>query len=278
MSVEPTGATAAGALRAATTLALWAAAWQGGASSDDVLTAIDDPDHRAGARAATAEIAERTGLPGPGSASAGTAALLPLLRAGGPPELLLPRPGDLRGLPPGGGAAVAGLDSGAVVRLPESGLLFIPGAGQWRIFAGPVGPGCGGSVPPDIPVAHDVVDEEMTRATRLLTALDVARGSDQAREQVRLIMLQEAVTTPPGTPSAAGNLLATAISLQALLTVASRQETAAVTSGQIARVDDALRPLADAVAQARRAAVATAVRSLARADGRVPGRRWVRGR
>lgn len=278
MSVEPTGAQDAGStgtVRAATTLALWAAAWQGGASADDVLEAIDDPDHRAGARAADAAVAEATALPGPGAASAGTAALLPLLRDGGAPELLLPRPGDLRGLPPGGPAAVAGLDSGAAVRLPGSGLLFIPGAGQWRVFDGPIGHGssAGGSAPLDIPVAHDVLDEAMTRATRVLTALDVARGSDQAREQVRRIMLREAVHTPPGTPSAASSLLATAISLGALLAVATRQETAAVTSGQVARVDDALRPLVDAVAQARRAAVATAVRALTRTGGRpVPGR------
>ena len=58
-----------GAVRAATTLALWAAAWQGGASPDDVLAAIDGADHRAGVRAATAEIALMTGLPGPGGPS-----------------------------------------------------------------------------------------------------------------------------------------------------------------------------------------------------------------
>src|SRR6478609_7303340 len=72
-----------GTLRAATTLALWTAAAQGGASADDVLGAIDDAGHRAGVRAATAEISDATGLPGPGWPSAGSAALLPLLRDGG---------------------------------------------------------------------------------------------------------------------------------------------------------------------------------------------------
>jgi len=42
-----------GAVRAATTLALWSAAWRGGASPDDVLAAIDGADRRAGVRAAT---------------------------------------------------------------------------------------------------------------------------------------------------------------------------------------------------------------------------------
>ena len=45
-----------------------------------------------------------------------------------------------------------------------------------------------------------MLDTAVGRATRSLTALDVARGSDSAREQVRLMMLEEAVSSlPPGT-------------------------------------------------------------------------------
>ena len=60
---------------------------------------------------------------------------------------------------------------------------------------------------------QEMLDAAVGRATRSLTALDVARGSDTAREQVRLVMLEEAVTSPPGTPAAASALLATSISL-----------------------------------------------------------------
>ena len=60
-------------------------------------------------------------------------------------------------------------------------------------------------------------------------------------------MLDEAVCTPPGTPGPASSLLATSISLQALLAVADNQDTAAVTSYQMAVVDDVLRPLAIAI-------------------------------
>ncbi len=75
-------------------------------------------------------------------------------------------------------------------------------------------------------------------------------------------MLDEAVTMPPGTPAAASALLATSISLHALLAVANGQDTAAVSSYEMAAVDDVLRPLAIAVRESRRAAVSAAVRVL----------------
>ena len=68
-------------------------------------------------------------------------------------------------------------------------------------------------------------------------------------------MLDEAVSYPPGTPPAASALLATSISLHALLAVANSQDTAAVTSYEMAAVDDVLRPLAIAIRESRRAAV-----------------------
>ena len=247
----------AGPLRAATTLALWAAAWQGGASPDDVLSAIDDSGHRAGVRAATPEIADVTGLPGPGWPSAGSAALLPVLREGGPAELLLPYPGDLRGLPLGGELTVAALDTGALVVLPGSQIALVPSDGQWRAYRCPTHHHALG-----LAEAHELLDAAVGRATRSLTALDVARGSDRAREQVRQVMLDEAVICPPGTPPAASALLATSISLHSLLAVANAQDTAAVTSYEMAAVDDVLRPLAIAIRESRRAAVAAAVRVL----------------
>src|SRR6476469_4583044 len=248
----------AGPRRAATTLALWAAAGQGGASPDDVLSAIDDSGHRAGVRAATPAIADATGLTGPGGPSAGSAALLPVLRGGGPAELLLPYPGDLRGLPLGGELTVAALDTGALVVLPGSQIALVPSDGQWRAYRCPTHhPALG------LAEAHELLDTAVGRATRSLTALDVARGSDRAREQVRQVMLDEAAIWPPGTPPAASALLATSISLHALLAVANAQDTAAVTSYEMAAVDDVLRPLAIAIRESRRAAVAAAVRVLA---------------
>lgn len=244
-------------VRAATTLALWAAAWQGGCSADEVLRAIDEAGHRAGVRAATADVAELTGLPGPGSSSAGSAALLPVLRGGGPVELLLPIPGDLRGLGPGSDITLAALDAGAVVVLPALGVGLVPADGQWRAHRCP-----GGHPTLSLREAHDQLDGEIASATRSLVALDVARESSQAREAVRTIMLREAVRCPPGTPGPASVLLAKAISLHALLVVADGPQSAAVNNHELAVFDEALRPLADAVREGRRAAVAAAARAL----------------
>src|SRR5947209_3698710 len=106
-------------VHAATTLALWAAARIGGRSADDVLAAVDAAGHRVGVRAASVDVAASTGLPGPGSPTAGSMSLLPLMIAGGVPDLLLPAAGDLRGLPVRGEITVPALDAGAVVLFPD---------------------------------------------------------------------------------------------------------------------------------------------------------------
>ncbi|SDP40124.1 hypothetical protein SAMN04515671_4061 [Nakamurella panacisegetis] len=245
-------------VHAATTLALWAAARAGGRSTDDVLAAVDAAGHRVGVRAATATVADRTGLPGPGSPTAGSMALLPLMTSGGVPVLLLPTAGDLRGLPPKGDITVPALDSGAVVVFPELEVGVVPTDGQWRVHS------CPGHHPAlSLGEANAEIDGAMAEATRSLVTLDIARGSEQVRENVRRRMLDEAVDTPPGTPTAASALLAKVISLEALLAVAAGHETAAVTSRELAVVDDALRPLTTAVRAGRRAAVAEAARVLA---------------
>jgi len=245
-------------VHAATTLALWAAARIGGCSADDVLAAVDAAGHRVGVRAACSEIAAATGLPGPGSPTAGSMALLPLMTDGGLPELLLPTAGDLRGLPPRSDITVPALDAGAVVVFPALGIGVVPVDGHWRVHH------CSGANPAlTVGEANAEIDSCMAEATRSLTAIDIARGSDQVREHVRTRMLAEVLDIPAGTPSAASALLAKVISLEALLAVAQGHETAAVTSRELAVVDDALRPLAGSVRAGRRAAVAHAARALA---------------
>ncbi|MET3803601.1 hypothetical protein ABIB25_000585 [Nakamurella sp. UYEF19] len=245
-------------VHAATTLALWAAARVGGRSTDDVLAAVDAAGHRVGVRAASTAVAQATGLPGPGSPTAGSMSLLPLMVGGGIPDLLLPTAGDLRGLPPGGDITVPALDAGAVVVFPDLEIGVVPADGQWRVHRCP-----GGHPTLTISEANGEIDGAMADATRSLIAVDIARGSEQVREHVRRRMLDEAVDMPPGAPTAASALLAKVISLEALLAVAAGHETAAVTSRELAVVDDALRPLTTAVRAGRRAAVAAAARVLA---------------
>ncbi len=250
-------------IRAATTLALWTAAWQGGQPSDDVLAAIDAVGHRAGVRAGSAAAAAASGLPGPGARSASTAELLPVLRNGGMPVLVMPVAGDLRGLPVGGDILLPALDAGAVVVLTGIGIALLAMDSQWRAFR------CTAVHPaPSLELAQHQLDVAVAGATRLLTAADLAQESGEPRERIKSAMLAEAVDCPPGTDRSACQLLARVISLQAVLSVAADHRTAAVTSRELAVVDDALSPLAVAVRDGRRAAVAVAAASLARRNAR----------
>jgi len=265
MSTSYRPRTAATGVRAATTLALWAAAWRGGASADGVLDALGRTGIRAGVRAGSTDAAERSGLPGPGLASAAAVDLLGLLRRGGPPALVLPVPGDLRGLPPGGDVVLPALDAGAVVVLPDAGVALVPVDGHWRALE------CSPAhATLTLAEATWLVDEAVTEATRALASADLASSRGNPREAVRRAILDRAVDTPAGMPSGASSLLAKATTLDALLTVAAGHETAAVTSAQLATVDDALAPLRSAVREARRTAVATTVAALDAAAG-TPG-------
>lgn len=242
---------------AATTLALWCAAWQGGASVDTVLGVLHEIGLRAGVRAATTESARRSGLPGPGEASAGSAELLPVLARGGAAALVTPVPGDLRGMPPRGAVVGPALQAGAVVVLPDAGLGLVPLSGLWQVFE------CEGEHPAlSVAEAIRVVDAAVSEATRLLRRADVAHDRGHPRGALRLAAEAQEVITPPGLESAVLVLLERAALLAAMLTVAAGHDTAAVTARQVQLVDAALAPLQVAVRQARRTAVAAGVASL----------------
>lgn len=243
--------------RAATTLAVWAAALAGGASADSALDAFAASGMPAAARGASAQAAGLCGLPGPGEAHTGLAGLLPLLRTAGTPTLLLPVPGDLRGLPPGSAITVAALDAGAAVVLPSPGIGLVPQDGHWRAYP------CAADHP-TLPEwdARRLVDGALRDATVALDRAGVARERSDARESIRRAILDEEVPLPPGVPSTASGLLAQSITLHAVLSVAARHETAAATAAQLGLVTSALAPLAAAVRESRRTAVALAVAAL----------------
>ena len=184
------------AVRAATALALWGAAHAGaGASPDEVLAALAASGPTAGVRAADATTADSTGLPGPGEASANSLALLRLFRAGGVPRLMLPVPGDVRGLPPRSAALVPALDAGAAVVLPAGRLAVIPENGHWRVFGL-------SETPAPLPEPAGLLDVErdldaaIRQATARLTTLDVARGGQNARSRIATLMRDAAIPMP----------------------------------------------------------------------------------
>ncbi|AZI58038.1 hypothetical protein EH165_07670 [Nakamurella antarctica] len=250
------------AIRAATVLALWGGAFgEQRASADELLQQLAETGFNAGVRADDAVTAERTGLPGPGSAGAGTIDLLALLRESGTPELLLPVPGDLRGLPPKSTSVIAALDAGAAVLLPAAALLVIPTNGFWRVHdaTGPEDGRGNSSAAGSVLEAELALDGAIRTATRRLMVLDIARDSASVREQIAAKMRDAAVPLPPGVRRSCSALLAKAISLQALLEVAQQHQTGAVSRHELGAVDDALRPLAAAVRFGRLAAVAHAL-------------------
>ncbi|RIJ70979.1 hypothetical protein D1871_16345 [Nakamurella silvestris] len=244
------------AIRAATVLALWGPAYAGGSvPPDDLISALGQTGYTAGVRAAEHVTAEKLGLPGPGSPGAGTLALLDLFRPAGPCELVLPVAGDVRGLPAGHRSVVAALDAGAAVVLRSRSAAVVPVDGHWRVFD------LGEEPYPSHPAwtvheAEFAIDRAIVSATNRLRALDIARDSRTVRDDLAAAMREAAHDSPHGMPRRASALLAKVISLEALLQIAGRHQTAAVSRHELGAIDDALRPLAEAVRQGRLAAVA----------------------
>lgn len=252
------GPAPASPLRAATTLALWSAAVAGGASADAAIDALSAAGMPHGARTASPRAAEALPeLPGPGEPHSGHSDLLAFVRRGGPADLVLPMPGDLRGLPTGGEITLPALDAGAVVVLPDHGVGLVPAHGHWRAY--PCGPAHAALAERD---ARALVEGAIADATAALARADVARGAGDPRDRLRRLIVAEDVDTPRGMPPAASALLAQSITLHALLQVAFTHETAAATVRDLHAVDAALAPLAAAVRESRRTAVAMTVSAL----------------
>ena len=207
---------------------------------------------------------------------AGVESLLAGLRADGVDrlELLLPVPGDVRGLPePGGPFARAALEAGEAVLPrgaarrrglvpaqrcvgPEGDQLVITTWSSHPIEASEL------LDPPPLTVAEadGELAEALAASTRVLQSLEVARwheGLDAPlaamRERTRRGQ-EPASSLPPGYASRAVSLLARADRLQTVLTLALADEGGARTSSETEDRSTALRSLAGAVRRARLAA------------------------
>jgi len=226
--------------------AVWATAWlTGRCSYDAALDAVlGDTAHRV------------TGLPGAVEAVP-LGAALSALRALGEQRfrLVLPVPGDVRGLPPVPGLVPQALESGqaavgqCVVFVPEA---LGPEVVQWTAFpldgARPAAPPAEGN----LRAVSGALDLAVGDAARTLARLDVARWSPE----VPALLAGMARTTtapdlPPDHEPLALSVLGKAQRLAAVLDLALTDAPgAAVNHAQAARRDEALRPLADAVREA----------------------------
>lgn len=231
-------------------LAAWATAWLAGRTSyDETLDAVTgDTAHRVG------------GLPGTDGAVPLGEALSALRRLGERRlRLVLPAPGDVRGLPAVPGLAALALEAGQaavgdrVVLVPEP---LGPEVLQWSAVP------LDGAAPPPPPVegtlraASGTLDLAVGESARTLAGLDLARWHPEVPELLAgLARPQSADALPADADPLAVSILGRALRLAAVLDLAAADAPGgAVNQAQAARRDAVLRPLGAAVREAVTAA------------------------
>jgi hypothetical protein len=275
------------------TLAVWANAWLAGkAAPDDVLDALSRWTPKQSVTAYDAVAAGRTGLPWPDVTNAGAVSLLQTLRtAAGRPatrtpsvNLVLPMPGDVRGLPggtqferdalaageavivsdPDDPAAAVGLapqfgydESDADAAVPELRAL------SWTVYSLP------GAPAPDqqeLGAADYALRSSVRSAAEALTAVGSGSAGPDIEDPRGLVdQLLESTRQhriPGYAPSRAVRVLENAAHVDAIITVGAGLSRIGAQSFPKAYVSsDALRPLAAVVRSARMAAVSAILHS-----------------
>ena len=229
--------------------AVWATAWlTGRASYDDALDAL------------TGETAHRvSGLPGTDEAVPLGWALTALR---GLDErrfrLVLPVPGDVRGLPAVPGLAPLALESGQaavgtrLALVPEP---LGPEVVQWTAFPLDGAPRVAPPVEGSLRALSGSLDLAVADGARTLAGLDVARWHPEVPALLAGLSQASAPGLPPDHEPLALSVLGRAQRLAAVLNLAMADAPgAAVNHAQAARRDEALRPLAHAVREAIAAA------------------------
>jgi hypothetical protein len=258
------------------TFAVWSSAWlNGAAASDDVLDSLQCWGQAHDVVAADPRAAETFDLPLAFNRPATPVQLLLALRSLAVTDvrLVLPAPGDVRGLGGGGPFTAAALRAGEAVVVSEIGYGLVPesiaeGLMRWTVFA----------LPNPAHVEHvGLADAEhgMTDAIRssagALQTLNVARERPGVRAELsaRLRSAPEPAW-PAGTPGRALRVLQRAEEVDAILALAQTDEPGGALSASAAvQRADALRPLSDAIRTARAAAVNETVRVFAEQPDRL---------
>lgn len=274
-------------------LSVWTNAWLAGrAAPDDVLDALSAwaPKHSVNAYDAIA--AGRTGLPWPDVYDGGPMALLQTVRTAAGPRsaglpaigVLMPVPGDVRGLAPGTQFQQDALAVGeaVVVSSPDGqGIGMVPvfecgddfdddGVGiddptdvtlSWSVYSVPV-------VPPveqmDLGEAEYSLRSAIRTATEALGNLQLADtgGADPRALVEEVVQAGSLHGVPDHAPSRAVRVLATAAHVDAIITVSAGPVPISTNSASEAHIaDSALRPLAAVVRSARAAAVSAILHS-----------------
>ncbi|WP_207954392.1 hypothetical protein [Saccharopolyspora elongata] len=248
-------------------MVVWTSAWlHGAAASDDMLDALQTWAESQEVLAADEELAARLDLPGPQETPAGPALLLAALRKAdaGDGQLVLPVPGDARGLGGMSPFAKLAMRGGEAVVLPRAGIGLVPqriaeGILRWTVFGI-------GDLPPaeHLPIgeAEHGMASAMREAATALIDLGVAKHRPGVREEIaQTISARPVPPWPEGVPQRTLRILQRATEVEAILWVATDDAPGgALSASAIRGRTEALRPLFDAVRAARRASVAEMVR------------------
>ncbi|ATY12165.1 hypothetical protein CU254_18100 [Amycolatopsis sp. AA4] len=256
--------------RPSATLAVWSSAWlNGAAASDDVLDALQDWAEAHDVVAADPAAADAFDLPLAFHRAATPVQLLLALRAQGAVsvQLVLPVPGDVRGLGGGGPFAEAALRCGEAVVLGGLGFGLVPepiaeGLMRWTVYSLPAPVALEYQPLPD--AEHGLTDA-IRASAGALQALDVASDRPGVRAELSAhLRARPQVEWPAGTPGRALRVLQRAEEISAILAVAQADDPGgALSASAVNRRAEALRPLAEAVRGARTASVNEAVRVFA---------------
>ena len=274
-------------------LSVWANAWLAGAAApDDVLDALSLWAPRHSVTAYDSVAAGRTGLPWPDLNDAGAVSMLQTLRTAAGSGLsapvisvVLPVPGDVRGLPAGtqfqrdaitaGEAILVGSDPSAAIGLvpdfeydeleDESEFEPEPMALSWTVYSVPGAP---------TPEYLDLGEAEYSLRSAVRSAADAlgairAAGTDVADPRGLVEQVLESGRghpLPDHAPSRAVRVLENAAHIDAIITVSSGLIPIGLqTSSEVRIASDALRPLSGVVRSARMAAVSEILNSAWRA-------------
>lgn len=270
-------------------LSVWANAWLAGAAApDDVLDALSQWAPRHSVIAYDSVAAGRTGLPWPDLNDAGAVSMLQTLRTAAGSGLsapaigvVLPVPGDVRGLPAGtqlqrdaitaGEAILVGRDHSAAVGLvpdfeydeleDESDFEPEPTALSWTVYSLPSAP---------TPEYLDLGEAEYALRSAVQSAADAlgairAAGTDVADPRGLVEQVLEGGRghqVPDHAPSRAVRVLENAAHIDAIITVSSGLIPIGLqTSSEVQIASEALRPLSGVVRSARMAAVSAILHS-----------------
>ncbi|MFR9750102.1 hypothetical protein ACL02S_03580 [Nocardia sp. 004] len=262
------------------TLTVWASSWLAGRSApDDVLAALHAWAPRHTIAAGDLRTGSRTDLPWsalgdlPGS---GVMALLTVIRKimaqpGAQLRLVLPVPGDVRGVPLGTAFAAEVIDAeeGVLIGIPGTdGTGLIPqriaeDTLQWTVYSTPI------PTEPSADMSLGEAEYAMREAVRdaadallELHTTSVGTTDSDPRELIEAELADYTRHDYPGSiPLRARRILDTADHVAAILTVAQREPASAPTSASaIGAQESLLRPLWDVIRAARLVAVHASTR------------------